>query len=249
MGGYNPFSLEGKTILITGASSGIGKTTAIECAKLGAHVILSARNEERLTKVLNSLEGDGHRIVISDLTNSEDCDKLVNKTGKIDGILLCVGKAKTMPVQFTKRELFDDIFEINFFAIAETLRLLYKKKNIGKGASVVLVSSIGGLYAFGGCNCAYGASKAALNSFMKFAASEFSPRKVRVNSVCPGMIETPFIHRGTISEEQLQADREKYPLKRYGRPEDVAYGIIYLLSDASAWVTGTSLVIDGGRTI
>lgn len=246
---YNPFSLQGKRILVTGASSGIGKCTAIECSKMGAQVILTARNEERIKATLNELVGDQHQIIIADLTSDQDRENLVKEAGKLDGLVLCAGKSKTVPVQYTKRDLLDDIFEINFFAQVEILRLFFKKKCLQKGSSVVIVSSIGGTAIYGGSNCAYGSSKAALNSFMKFAAKEFSGRLVRVNSVCPGMVETPLIHRETISEQQLQEDISTYPLKRYGLPEDIAHGIIYLLSDASSWVTGHSLVIDGGKTI
>ena len=129
------------------------------------------------------------------------------------------------------------------------MRLLYKKKKIAKNASLVLLSSLGGTQIFSGGNGIYGASKSALNSIMKFAAKEFSSRKVRVNSICPGMVDTPLIHRGTITEEQLLEDQKRYPLGRYGKPEDIAYAAIYLLSDASSWVTGQALVLDGGLSI
>ena len=112
-----------------------------------------------------------------------------------------------------------------------------------------MVASVGGVMSYAVGNGSYGTTKAALNSAMKYFALELAPKKIRVNAVNPGMTNTKLIHRGTISEEQLQADAEKYPLKRYGEPEDIANGIIYLLSDASSWVTGHSLVIDGGLSI
>ena len=124
-----------------------------------------------------------------------------------------------------------------------------KKKKLAKGASVVIVASIGGVGVFSVGNAIYGASKAALTSTMKFCAKELAPKKIRVNSVNPGMTNTKLINRGTLTEEQFNADMERYPLKRYGEPEDIAHGIVYLLSDASSWVTGQALVIDGGVSI
>lgn len=247
----NPFSLEGKTILVTGASSGIGKAIAIECSKMGATLLITARNEERLNKTLSLLAGSDkpHQQFLVDLCNSQELERLLNGVPKIDGLVLCAGKGLTLPYQFATRDRFDEIFGINFFAPVELLRLAYKKKILNKMASVVLLSSLGGTRVYSGGNSIYGASKAALDSIMRFCAKEFAPRKVRVNSICPGMVDTPLIHRGTISEEQFQKDKERYPLKRYGVPEDIAYAAIYLLSDASAWVTGVDLVVDGGLTI
>lgn len=246
---YNPFSLEGKTILVTGASSGIGQEAAVQCSKLGARVIVTARNEERLNETISQMEGDGHRMVLAELTQQADLEKLVDAIDSLNGVVLCAGKGMTSPFPFSTKEKFDTVFEINFFAPVELLRLLVKKKKLAKESSVVFVSSVGGNFSFNVGNGVYGASKAALNSIMKFCAKELAPKKIRVNSVNPGMVNTKLIQGGTISEEQHQLDMEKYPLKRYGEPEEIAYGIIYLLSDASSWVTGHSLVIDGGLTI
>ena len=245
----NPFSMEGKNILVTGASSGIGQATAVQCSKLGAKVIVTARNEERLNETLSKMEGDGHEIVIAELTHQADLEKLVDTIDNVNGVVLCAGKGLTSPFPFSTKEKFDTIFEINFYAPVELLRLLVKKKKLVKESSAVFVSSVGGNYSFNVGNGVYGASKAALNSMMKFCAKELAPRKIRVNSVNPGMVNTKLIQGGSISEEQHQLDMERYPLKRYGEPEEIAYGIIYLLSDASSWVTGHSLVIDGGLTI
>lgn len=246
---YNPFSLNGKTVLVTGASSGIGQETAIQCSKLGAKLIITARNEERLKDTLSQLEGEGHQMIIAELTNQADIDELVSKVEHLNGVVLCAGKGMTSPFPFSTREKYDDIFNINFFAPVELLRLLVKKKKLQKESSVVFVSSIGGNGSYSLGNGVYGASKAAICSTMKFCARELAPKKIRVNSVNPGMVNTRLIQGGAISEEQHKLDMEKYPLKRYGEPEDIAYGIIYLLSDASSWVTGHSLVIDGGITI
>ena len=245
----NPFSLQDKTILITGASSGIGKCTAIECSKMGANVILTARNVERLTETLSMMEGENHKIVVCDQTIEEQIEGLVKEIVKIDGLFLCSGIGKTLPFQFCSKEKFNEVYVVNFFAPIELLRLLVKKKKLAHMSSVVFVSSIAGSGSFNIGNSIYGSSKAALNSMMKFCAVELAKKQIRVNCICPGMIDTPLIHNGSLSEEQLQKDMETYPLKRYGTPNDIANGAIYLLSDASSWITGHTLVIDGGKTI
>lgn len=245
---YNPFSLEGKTILVTGASSGIGQATAIECSKMGAKVIVCGRNKERLEQTLSQMEGSEHSSFEGDLLNQEVIEELVKDVPTLDGVVLSAGRGLTLPFQFCTREKFDDIFNINFFSPIELLRLLSKKKKLKQNSSVVLIVSIGGIRRFSVGNSIYGTAKAALQSMIHFTALELATKKVRVNGICPGMVNTPLIQKGTLSSEQLQADMDKYPLKRYGEPVDIAHGAIYLLSDASSWVTGTSLVIDGGVT-
>ena len=246
---YNPFSLEGKTILVTGASSGIGQATAIECSKMGAKLVITGRNAERLQETMNLLEGEGHQQAAAELTDFESIEKLVADCPLLNGLVLCAGKAMTLPMAFATRDKLDEMFDVNFFAPVELLRLLGKKKKLDKGSSVVMVASIGGVTSYKVGNGLYGASKSALTSVMRFFALELASKKIRVNSVNPGMTNTPLIRRGTITEEQFRADEEQYPLKRYGEPADIAHGIVYLLSDASSWVTGHSLVIDGGMSI
>lgn len=249
---FNPFSLEGKSILVTGASSGIGKQIAIDCSKMGASLTITARNSERLNDTLEALDksfGQQHSMIIAELTDDSGVECILNTINNVDGVALCAGKGVTLPIQFATREKLDEIFNINFYAQVELLRMLYKKKKINKGGSVVTIASLGGTKVFSGANGIYGASKAALVSIMKFCAKEFAPRLIRVNCICPGMVETPLIHRGTLTEEQLKEDEQKYLLKRYGQPADVANGAIYLLSDASSWVTGQDLIIDGGISV
>lgn len=246
---YNPFSLEGKNVLVTGASSGIGQATAIECSKMGAKLFVTGRDADRLELTYGQLEGEGHQQTLAELTDTAQVQSLVDKVCGIDGLVLCAGKGMTTPFAFCTREKYDDLFDVNYFAPVELLRLLVKKKKLKKDASVVFVSSIGGNGSYNYGNAIYGATKSALNSTMKFCAKELADKKIRVNSVCPGMVNTKLIQNGTISDEQQKLNVEKYPLKRYGEPCDIAYGIIYLLSDASSWVTGTSLVIDGGFMI
>lgn len=246
---YNPFSLTGKTILVTGASSGIGKSTAIECSKMGATVIVTARNEERLTETLNNMEGEGHKRIIADLSTEDGIKKIIEESPSLNGLVLCAGKGNTLPMSFSSTDKFEPIFNINFFAPVELFRLLAKKKLLVRESSVVMIASIGGIRRITFGNGIYGASKAALNTAMKYCAREYGSSKlIRVNSICPGMVETPLIHSGSLTEEQLEADRRTYPLQRYGQPIDIAHAAIYLLSDASSWVTGHELIVDGGVT-
>lgn len=249
---YNPFSLIGKTVLVTGASSGIGQRTAIECSKMGANLIITGRDKERLLQTLGELDisnGQEHHHIIADITTNEGQNSLVGEISGLDGFVSCAGKVLSLPAQFASKDRIDDIFGVNFLSPVELLRQLYKKKKLERRASVVAVSALSGIERFSSRNSVYGASKAALSSFMKFCALEFSPREIRVNCVCPGMVDTPLIHNGLITEEQLKADEETYPLKRYGKPEDIAFMIIYLLSDAASWVTGQNYIIDGGSSL
>lgn len=248
MNHYNPFSLDGKTILVTGASSGIGKATAIECSKMGAKVILTARNEQRLQETMGELYGEGHSFILADMTVESDLKKIVSEIESIDGIALCAGKPMTLPVLFCTPDKFADIYSTNLFGPFELFRILAKKKKLSKNSSVVAIVSIGGPERCTPGNMVYGTAKSALKTLIRYCAVELGPKKIRVNGICPGMVETPLIHRGTISDEQLEEDRKRYPLGRYGEPVDIAQGVVYLLSDASSWVTGQSIVIDGGIT-
>lgn len=245
---YNPISLKDKTILVTGASSGIGRAAAIECSKLGAQVVITGRNEDRLKDTLTHLEGIGHRSIICELTSQEDLEKLVAEVSSLNGIVLCAGRGCTLPLLFSTRDKFDEVFNINFFAPVELMRLLCKKKKLIKGASAVFVVSVGGTGRWTPGNAIYGASKAALQSIVNYYAIELGHQKIRVNGVNPGMVETPLIYHGVLTQEQLEADRRDYPLERYGQPEDIAHAISFLLSDAASWITGHCLVVDGGIT-
>lgn len=247
----NPFSLEGKTVLVTGASSGIGRETATRVSQMGGTVVVVGRNPERLGETFASLEGGdcAHCQIACDQTNSEDLERLIGEVPQLDGVVLCAGRSAKIPFGFCTREKYNSVFEINFFSTVELLRLLYKKKKITPGGSVILIASVGGNTVFDVSNAIYGASKAALVSTMKFCAKEFARKKIRVNAVLPGRVRTPLIDDGAITPEQMRQDEANYPLGGYGEPADIAHGVIYLLSDAAAWITGTTLVIDGGRSI
>lgn len=246
---YNPFSLEEKTILVTGASSGIGRTTAIECSKMGAKVVITARNAERLKGTLSALDGIGHQMILADLGKEEDLDKLVSELPKLDGIVNNAGFTKTLPLQFIKREQFTELLNVNTIAPILLLHKILKKKLLNNESSVVFTSSIAGLGLTAPGNAMYTSSKGAISAYIKNAALELAPKKIRVNAVCPGMVNTGILELGTVTVEQLEADEKKYPLGRYGDPRDIALSIIYLLSNASVWVTGTNLIIDGGISL
>ena len=245
---YNPFSLQGKTILVTGAASGIGQATAIECSKMGAKVILADRNEERLNETINQLEGNGHQMIVADINVQEDINALVEKCPLLDGLVNNAGTGVSKPVSFLKLEDWQYVFQTNIFGAALLTKGLLRKKKMAKGSSIVFTSSIS-TYLPGSGLSVYASSKAAINAYMRTCAIELGTKEIRCNSVLPGMVETAFINGLFYTDEDKQRSMNHYPLGRYGKPADVAYAIIYLLSDASAWVTGTELVIDGGRML
>lgn len=250
MGNYNPYSLDGKVILITGAAGGIGKATAIECAKLGASLILTDINEDGLKTTLELLENqDQHRYIVANLTVDEEIDQLVGEIEKLDGFVSNAGVTKPAPVKFVNRTDLERIMSINAMAPMFLTQRLLRKKKFAKGSSIVFTVSIGGVYTTAFGNAMYGSSKGALQVFMKNVALESAASGIRCNSVNPGMINTGLLKPGTYSEEDRQKDMQTYPMKRYGEPREVALGIVYLLSDASSFVTGHSLIIDGGKTL
>lgn len=243
------FGLNNKTILITGASSGIGKAMAIACAQAGAKCIISGRNIERLNATLNDLVGDDHQAIAADLTIEDDIQLLINALPKIDGFLSNAGIAEPLMLQFIDKNDIDKTLNTNVLSTIRLTSLLLQEKKLKKGASIVFTSSINGNKCAYIGSSLYAASKAMLTGFMKACALELAPKGIRVNCLEPGMIDTDLLKNSDISIEELEKDKLKYPLKRYGKPEEVAYAAIFLLSDASAWTTGTSLLIDGGYTL
>lgn len=245
---YNPFSLEGKTILITGASSGIGQATAIECSKMGAKVVITGRNEQRLEETFNMLWGEGHIKVLADINSEDNILKLVDECPVLDGLVNNAGRGKSKPVNFIKMEDLQDVYQTNLFGVALLTKALLKKKKITKQGSIVFTSSISSYMTAPGL-AIYASSKAAVSAYMRTCAMELGAKGIRANAVLPGMVETKLINSGTYTDEDKKNDLNLYPLGRYGNPKDIAHAIIYLLSDASSWVTGTELVIDGGRSL
>jgi len=248
---YNPFSLEGKTILVTGASSGIGRGIAVECSKMGAKVVITGRNVERLNETFQLLSGQENQQIIANFSDDKQIEDLVEQCPSLDGCVNNAGIPKLMTVKFIRKESLNDIIRINTIAPILLTSLLVKKKKIIKGASIVFISSISGINISTIGESSYSASKGAINGFVKGAALDLAAQNIRVNSVNPGLIETEILKLAgeLFSKDQLNDKLKQYPLKRIGQPEDVAYAVIYLLSDASSWITGTNIVIDGGFTL
>lgn len=242
----NKFSLDGKTVLITGASSGLGACAAVECSKVGATMIITGRDRDRLDSTYSSLEGGGHSQILFDLTSNE-IDDLVKELPQLDGLVLCAGITKTLPVKFITEEAITEIFQTNILSSMKLIRGLLKSKKINNGASIVFISSISSFYADKG-NSIYAATKGGVNSFSRVLALEMAVKQIRSNCIQPGFVPSSFLNAGIITAEQLEQERKNYPLG-FGEPTDIANGIIYLLSDASRWVTGTTLTIDGGVTL
>lgn len=245
---YNPYSLEGKKILVTGASSGIGQAIAVECSKMGATLVITGRNEERLSETMQMLEGQGHMAIVADLTNPDDIARIAAECPVLHGLVNNAGIGHTSLVRFIKMADVERVFQTNTFAPIMLTKELLKKKRIQKGGSIVFTSSIAAFSNALG-NSLYSASKAGICAYMRSCAKELADKQIRANAVCPGMVETKLIRGGALSEDDLQKDMEKYPLKRYAKPEEIAYSVIYLLSDAAAWITGTSMIIDGGKLL
>lgn len=248
---YNPFSLKGKTILVTGASSGIGKATAIECSKSGAQVILTGRDDSRLATVHSLLSDSENQppYIVADLSSDIGIVGLIDSCPKLDGVFINAGISINVPIAFITRDKLEDIFNVNTFAPILMTRALVKARKLNKGASLVYTASVSGNNTVTIAHEMYSATKTAITGFMRNAALDLAPKGIRLNAVNPGMINTPMVHSGKYSEEQLHKDMENYPLRRFGEPEEVAYAVIYLLSDASSWMTGHSIVIDGGLTL
>lgn len=249
----NPFTLEGKNILITGASSGIGRQCAISCSQMGAKVILIARNEERLKETLAMMEGEGHIYYSFDLNNVSLIKELVidctSKIGKLDGFVHAAGIEKTLPVKLLTTDDYEHIFKVNTLSAFEFIRLLSNKKYFKDKGHIVLISSITSVIGRNGVT-AYAASKGALVSAIRAMALEFSKKEICVNSISPGTVLTPLMENflSTLSEEDYNKRISGFPLG-IGKPEDISNICVFLLSDASRWITGQNIIVDGGYTI
>lgn len=253
---FNPYSLEGRTIVVTGASSGIGRQCAIDCSRQGAKVIAIARNQERLDETLSMLEGDGHHSYSYDFTNCDGIADLVSTIvsdcGRIGGMIYAAGIEKTLPFKMLKPEDYSEIIKVNTLSALEMAHQVssirsFEKSDIGGG--IIFIASITATIARAG-TAAYSASKGALISSTRVLASELAKRKIRVNCISPGTVLTPLMQNylSTLSEEDYNKRISGFPLG-LGEPSDVSLACVYLLSDAARWVTGQNLIIDGGYTI
>lgn len=249
---YNPFSLNGKTVLVTGASSGIGRGIAIECAKMGARVVITGRNLERLNATLAEMpvaEGaEAHLAVPADLTDSSEIDTLVAQLPVLNGVVQNAGMNKRMTCQFIKETDMQTILKTNLEAPVLLQKALLKKKKIAEGGSVVFLASRAVNRPTVG-NSIYSATKGGIVAYAQVLALEVAPKKIRANCISPGMVWTELLDNSPLSKETYEEDAKKYPLGRYGVPEDISPLAVYLLSDASSWMTGTQINIDGGASL
>lgn len=245
----NPFSLEGKTVLVTGAASGIGKATAIQCAEMGARVIIVDLNEQGLQETQKLIEREDTECRALDLTNLDKLIEMVGSLPKLDGVVSNAGIVLSLLAKFSEPKDMERIFNINTFSHINLVQQLIVQKKLNKGASIVFTSSMSGVYCGLAGGSLYGATKSAILGYTKALAIELAPRGIRVNTIHPGMIETPLTSGTVLSKELLEEDAKNYLLGRYGKPEEIAYSIVYLLSDATVWMTGTQLLIDGGYSV
>lgn len=245
---YNPFSLEGKIVLVTGASSGIGRAMAVECSRMGAKVIITGRSSERLSETMNLMTGCGHQSFICDLNSQSEVSELVDFVPPLDGFVSNAGCNKRMLCQFIKEENLDLVVNTNLVSPILLTKSLIKKKKINKGASIVFTSSIAVYHSSIG-DSVYSATKGGIQSFSRVLAMELASKGIRVNTIQPGMVKTGLLHNNVLSQEDYEADEKRYPLGRYGKPEEIAKAAVYLLSDATAWMTGSSIVMDGGISL
>ena len=245
---FNPFSLVGKTILVTGASSGIGRTTAVFCSRMGARVVITGRNELRLQETLDGLYGEGHLQIAADLTDKESIALLIKELPQLNGVVHCAGIGHRKPCKSISEEDITSVMSANFNSAVLLQAGLLSGRKIEKSASIVFISSraaeIPDI-----ANSIYSASKGALKSYAKCLSLELAPRNIRVNCICPAVVITPLILDSGVDLEQLKVEEAKYPLKRYGKPEDIANLAVFLLSDASSWMTGSCIDITGGSIL
>ena len=245
MTGFNPFSLEGKTILVTGASSGIGRGIAVTCSKMGASVIINGRNMVKLSETLSMMEGEGNIVVAGDLTDLQMLSTLVGALPKLDGVVHCAGIGQRIPCKLLSEQNVEEVMDVNFKAPIMLQSELLKQNKLNKTGSIVFIASMA-IWSPSLGNSVYSASKGAVVSFANCLALELASRKIRVNCISPAMVWTDLILKDGLEEEQLKADENNYPLKRYGQPEDIANLAVYMLSDASTWMTGSNVKISGG---
>lgn len=245
---FNPLNFEGKKIFITGASSGIGRATAIYLSRLGAKIVIHGRNPEKINDTLHQLSGDGHIVLDEDLTtveNMEDIFKKITDDGqKLDGMVHSAGIAPIRPLKSTVKKYLNEVMDINFYVFIELMRQ-YSKKKYNNGGSVVALSSIASIEGEL-CQTAYSASKSAINAAVRTLSIELASKNIRVNAVMPGMVRTEMFNKSVDEGSDMEKLGARSLLK-VAEPEQIAAPITFLLSDMSSFITGRCLYLDGGR--
>ena len=240
------FTLDNKTILVTGAGSGIGQATACLCAEMGASLILVGRDIERLSKTKSMLVGkDKHIMVSLDINDSAAFSECMSDISVIDGVAACAGIASMQPFNFISQDDMQKVFQTNFFGQISLMQYLLKKKKLNKPASIVFVSSVDGNLKVHAGNSVYSASKSALVGMARSMAVELAAKKIRVNCVLPGTTDTPMIRTANVTEEELQNTALQTPFRRFAESREIAAAIAFLLTDAASYISGTELVVDG----
>lgn len=243
--------LSEKTIIITGAGSGIGRETAIRASKQGAKVFMIDLSEEGLTETMACLEGEGHKYFAADLTNLDTIagivKEIVENNGLIDGLVHCAGISSRKPLNVLTKDGFSKVMDVNFYSFVELVRQACKKKNFLEGGSVVVMSSISSIRGYK-AKTEYCVSKAAVDAFVRCMALELADRKIRVNSVMAAAVNTPMAQKARETNSAVGASSFEAPLGMT-EPYEVANTILFLLSDATKTITGTSILIDGGACI
>lgn len=244
----SPFSLTGKTIVVAGASSGIGLSICRGVVAAGGKVIGLARREDKLSDMVTELGRDNASFIRADLSKDEDIENAVAALPEINGYVHATGIIKWAPLKFIKRQALEEMMNVNYYSMVLMLAEIMRKKKLKKQAnsSIVLISSISSIVG-SKSNLLYTGSKGAMSAAGRVIASECAAQKIRVNSVEPGMVHTDMASEveELLSKETVEKDIASYPFG-YGTPEDVANASVFLLSDASKWITGQSLILDGG---
>ena len=242
-------SLQNKTILITGASSGIGRATAIQLSQLGASVALNGRNDKELQNTANACAGKPI-VLKADLCNEEEVSQLIELSPKLNGWVHCTGKVLPVPVKFIQEKHLEEILNVNFKSAVKLTSALLRGKKLNDGSSILFISSVSVLHSYFGGG-PYVASKAALEAHARTMALELASKKIRVNVLQPALVKTA-IYKATseaaMNQQEMEEHEKKYPLG-IGEPEDVAKAAAFFISDESSWITGSSLKMDGGLTL
>lgn len=248
------FNFSSKKFLITGASSGIGRQTAISISNQAGQVILTGRNEEKLQETKDIIARDTSYIApcyTMDMTNANEIELFAENCENLDGLVFAAGIDLILPLRKTTPEKFKNVIDTNLISCYNLIWHLLKKKKINENGSIVLLASVEGYNITSAAHAAYGVSKAAIVVLTKYLALELASSKIRVNALAPAVVDTPMIvkWKTVLTQEQLQHDISRYPLQRYGQTQEITDACCFLLSDLSKWTTGSSLVVDGGLSL
>lgn len=240
----DPFSLTGKRVLVTGASSGIGKQIAITCSQMGAELVITGRNQDRLQATAASLHGEGHTVLPADLSQQEDIDMLAQQAGVLNGLVHAAGMSRLVPFRLMNKAHLGEIFDSNTFAPLLLTKALLAKKRIAANGSILFIAALSS-HSGALATSAYAASKSALLGAMRSLALEVAKQGTRANCLSPGYVRTPMLEGLGQGGGNMDALFDLTPLGM-GEPEDVAYASVFYLSDASRWITRNYFILDGG---